>query len=226
MSNRERGSERWLGYRFNDPSLLQSALTHRSAGPAHNERLEFLGDAFLNYVIAEELYRRLPHAVEGDLSRLRATLVRGETLSDIALELDLGERLSLGRGEFKAGGHRRRSILSDSFEAVIGAVLLDGGHDACAQWLLQLYAERLNSLPPAETLKDAKTKLQEYLQARNLPLPDYRLDAATGQAHKREFDVSCHVPALNLSTQGHGRSRRRAEQAAAQQMIETLEAEL
>ena len=224
MSKLQKWSERQLGYEFNDLSLLRSALTHRSAGPAHNERLEFLGDAFLNYAIGAELYRRLPRAVEGDLSRLRAMLVRGETLSEIAGEIGLGDYLNLGRGELKAGGFRRASILADAFEAVIGAVLLDAGHDRCKHWLLDIYGKRLGSLPPAASLKDAKTRLQEYLQARKLPLPDYRLDAATGEAHTREFDISCHVPALDLSTQGHGRSRRGAEQAAAQRMIEMLEA--
>ena len=224
MSKLQKWSEHELGYQFKDLSLLKSALTHRSAGPRHNERLEFLGDAFLNFAIAAELYRRLPRAVEGDLSRLRAMLVRGETLREIASERGLGDHLNLGRGELKAGGYRRASILADAFEAVIGAVLLDGGHDRCKDWLLDLYRERLDSLPPAASLKDAKTRLQEYLQARKLPLPDYRLDAATGEAHRREFDISCHVAALDLSTQGHGRSRRGAEQAAAQRMIEMLEA--
>lgn len=225
MSKVERWSERLLGYHFNDPSFLQSALTHRSAGPCHNERLEFLGDSFLNYVIGAELFRRLPRASEGDLSRMRAKLVRGETLTEIASELGLGEHLNLGRGELKTGGFRRASILADAFEAVIGAVLLDGGHDACSDWLLSLYAERLGCLPSAASLKDAKTRLQEYLQARKLALPDYRLEAATGEAHKREFDISCHVPSLNLVSLGHGSSRRRAEQAAAKRMIEMLEAQ-
>lgn len=225
MSKAERWSERLLGYQFNDPSFLRAALTHRSVGSGHNERLEFLGDAFLNYVIGAELFRRLPRAVEGDLSRLRAKLVRGETLTEMASELGLGEHLYLGRGELKAGGFRRASILADAFEAVIGAVLLDGGHDACRDWLLGLFSKRLGALPPAAALKDAKTRLQEYLQARKLPLPDYRLEAATGEAHKREFEISCHVPALDLVTAGHGRSRRAAEQAAAQGMIEMLESQ-
>ncbi len=224
MSKAERWSEHLLGYQFNDPSFLRAALTHRSAGPGHNERLEFLGDAFLNYVVGAELFRRLPHAVEGDLSRLRAKLVRAETLTEMATELGLGEHLNLGRGELKAGGFRRASILADAFEALIGAVLLDGGHDICRDWLLGLFSRRLRSLPPAAALKDPKTRLQEYLQARQLPLPDYRLEAATGEAHKREFEISCHVPALGLSTPGHGRSRRAAEQAAAKLMIEMLEA--
>lgn len=208
-----------LPYRFDRPELLSEALTHRSAGRPNNERLEFLGDAVLNLLIAEALYHRVPDADEGALSRLRALLVRGETLAEIAGELNLGEALSLGSGELKSGGFRRRSILADALEAVIGAVYLDGGFKACRDLVGELFASRLASLPDTDSLKDPKTRLQEYLQARQFPLPVYRLVAEEGEPHRRRFRVACEIPGLDRPVEAGGRSRRAAEQEAARRAL-------
>lgn len=211
-----------LGYRFGNPALLTQAVTHRSAGGANNERLEFLGDAVLGMVIAEALFQQSPRAAEGELSRLRATLVRKETLAGIARSLDLGEFLKLGPGELKSGGFRRDSILADALEAVIGAIYLDGGFTDCSDWILRRFSSRLASLPSAAELKDAKTRLQELLQSRRLPLPEYAVVEVYGQAHAQTFKVECRVPDKDKCTRGSGGSRRYAEQQAAQAMLEAL----
>lgn len=212
-----------LPYRFERPELLGEALTHRSAGRPNNERLEFLGDAVLNFLIAEALYQQVPDADEGALSRLRAILVRGETLAQIAAELNLGEALSLGSGELKSGGFRRHSILADALEAVIGAVYLDGGFEASRDLVRKLFASRLASLPDTDSLKDSKTRLQEYLQARQAALPVYRLVAEEGEPHRRRFRVACEIPWLDRPVEGSGRSRRVAEQEAARLALLELE---
>ena len=219
------GFVRRLGHRFADPGLLEQALTHRSAGGANNERLEFLGDALLGLVVAEELYRLRPRASEGDLSRLRASLVRRETLAEIARELALGEWLRLGQGELKSGGYRRDSVLANGLEAVIGAVLLDGGHEAARSLLLQLYATRLAELPARAALKDPKTRLQEYLQAHGQPLPDYEVVAVDGEEHRRTFTVACRVDGQAAPFEGTGLSRRKAEQQAASRALAGLAGE-
>jgi len=211
-----------LGYRFSDQDRLAEALTHRSAGSRNNERLEFLGDAVLSAVIADAVYHRYPDTAEGDLSRLRATLVRKETLAGLARELGLGERLTLGSGEMKSGGHRRESILADAMEAVFGAVFLDGGWEPCRALILRLYEERLRNLPHPEALKDPKTRLQEFLQARGLPLPEYRVVEEGGEPHARTFRVGCAVSGLNEEIRASGTSRRKAEQAAAQTALARL----
>lgn len=216
-------SEEALKYRFRDPGLLEQALTHRSAGGSHNERLEFLGDALLGMVVAEALYQALPDADEGYLSRLRAHLVRRETLAALAAELSLGDRIRLGSGEMKSGGHRRASILANGIEAVMGAVYLDGGHEAARELILRLFRERLGALPTHDALKDPKTRLQEYLQGRGQALPGYEIDAVSGEDHRQRFTAACALPRLSLRTTGEGRSRRQAEQAAAAAMITLLE---
>ncbi|QBQ53177.1 ribonuclease III [Nitrosococcus wardiae] len=211
-----------LGYRFAEPTLLRCAITHRSAAKENNERLEFLGDSILNFLIAEFLYVRFPRAQEGKLSRLRATLVKGETLAELARELEIGDHLILGPGELKSGGYRRTSILADAFEAVIGAVYLDGGLEACRKLVAFLYQGRLEALASEVLLKDPKTRLQEYLQARQLPLPDYRVSAVRGEAHDQVFQVECIINDTFPPVVGTGRSRRKAEQDAAIQALELL----
>lgn len=211
-----------LQYQFSDTSLLQAALTHRSAGNQNNERLEFLGDAVLGFVIAETLYTTYPDATEGELSRLRASLVKRESLADIARRLNLGEYLTLGSGELKSGGHRRESILADALEAILGAILLDGGYAACRACIQRLFAQPIEELPAAAQLKDPKTRLQEYLQARKLELPVYQVTAVQGKAHKQRFSILCTVATLDRTTTGEGTSRRKAEQAAAEAMLDLL----
>ena len=214
---------RTLDYQFNDPSLLESALTHRSAGAKNNERLEFLGDAILSFVISTELYHRYPNANEGKLSRLRASLVKGETLAKLARELELGDYLRLGSGELKSGGFRRESILADAFEAVLGAVYLDSDIDTVSDLVLQLFEKRLASVRPETAVKDPKTRLQELLQARQRPLPEYDVLTIEGKAHEQTFTVSCHVDGLEEATVGVAGSRRKAEQAAADAALRLLE---
>jgi ribonuclease-3 len=211
-----------LGYEVRDPTLIEAALTHRSAGGAHNERLEFLGDAVLNCVTAMLLYREFGNANEGDLSRFRSSLVSGEALAEIAMELELGDYLRLGSGELKSGGFRRKSILADALEALFGAICLDGGFDQAAAVIERLIGPRLDRLPSAAELKDPKTRLQEALQARGLPLPVYVVEAIEGEAHNQVFHVACVVDALQLRERASGGSRRRAEQAAAQRVLEAL----
>ena len=215
--------ERSLDYTFDDRGLLQQALTHRSAGSRNNERLEFLGDAILGGVIAAELYRRYPGAKEGELSRLRANLVRRESLAEIAQLLDLGHYLTLGAGERKSGGHRRDSILSDAVEALLGAIFLDSDFAVCQCCILQLFAARLNSLSDVASLKDAKTRLQEYLQSRHKSLPEYTVKEVSGEAHAQFFRVECVVDDIGLSAgKGQGSSRRQAEQQAAEDLLARL----
>jgi ribonuclease-3 len=212
-----------LEYRFRDPALLRVALVHRSAHRRHNnERLEFLGDSVLNLIISAELFHRRPGASEGELSRLRANLVRKETLAEIAQDLGLGGSLVLGPGELKSGGHRRSSILADALEAVFGAIYLDGGHESAHREIMRLFASRLDDLPGHEELKDPKTRLQEKLQAGGLSLPDYEIVDTQGDAHARRFRVQCRVVPLGLSVEGEGTSRRKAEQQAAARALAAL----
>jgi len=218
--------ERSLGYVFTHPELCQAALTHRSAGAEHNERLEFLGDSILNCSVARMLYESHPDADEGALSRLRATLVSGETLAQIAAELGLGDHLRLGPGELKSGGFRRASILADALEALLGAIFLDSGFDAAAAAVARVIATRLSQLPAADTLKDPKTRLQEALQARGLALPVYTLTAVTGDPHLQSFTISCEIPIFGIAAVGEGGSRRRAEQLAAAKLLQLLPAEM
>lgn len=212
--------QRKLGYSFAQASLLQQALTHRSHGAVHNERVEFLGDSVLNCCIALELYRRFGELKEGELSRLRASLVRQETLAGLAEQLELGTFLRLGEGELKSGGFRRPSILADCLEALFGAVFLDGGFDAAQGAIRGLYASLLDHLDPNTLGKDPKTLLQELMQARRIALPQYAVIATKGAAHKQQFEVECHVPELAIRTTGFGASRRIAEQEAAQLAFE------
>jgi ribonuclease-3 len=211
-----------LGYEPRDPALFAAALTHRSAAGPNNERLEFLGDAVLNLVIAHQLYRVFPQAAEGDLSRLRARLVSREPLAELAADLKLGALLQLGSGELKSGGFRRHSILADALEAVCGALFVDGGYAAAEQVLARLFAARIAALPDPATLKDAKTRLQEYLQAKSLTLPRYQVERVEGEAHAQTFRVSCEVADLGRRVHGGGSSRRRAEQEAAERMLSEL----
>ena len=215
--------QQWLGHRLSDSDLLHTALTHRSAGETHNERLEFLGDALLDFYIAEALYSRFPKATEGDLSRQRAQLVKGETLAELGREGRLGACLHLGGGEAKSGGSERDSILADAMEALIGAIYLDAGADACRKVVLRLYRDKLANLGSVAELKDPKTRLQETLQRSKLPLPEYRLVKTTGKEPNRGFEVECIIPGSTLPAHGSGRSRRRAEQAAAQSALKQIE---
>ncbi len=211
-----------LHFQFNNPSLLRFALTHRSAGGLNNERLEFLGDSALGFIIAEALYERFPQADEGVLSRLRATLVNQTSLAEIARGIDLGDYLILGAGELRSGGFRRDSILSDALEAVIGAVFQDQGYQACRQWVLNLFAPSFERLSGADWKKDPKTQLQELMQARGLELPTYRLLSLAGQPHAQSFVVECRVDLPVEPSNGTGSSRKRAEQQAAQNMLARL----
>lgn len=211
-----------LGHDFADPKLLEEALTHRSAGAGHNERLEFLGDAVLSLVAAGELYRRRPNAPEGDLSRLRAALVRERTLAEIAGEVDLGAHLRMGAGERRSGGFRRASTLADGLESVIGAIYLDAGFGAAQTLVLRLLQSRLDTLPDADSLKDPKTRLQEWLQGRSRPLPHYTLIDSSGAPHVRRFVVRCALADAPEHSDGEGSGRRRAEQAAAAAMLQRL----
>jgi ribonuclease-3 len=218
--------ERSFGHVFNNPALRDAALTHRSAGTGHNERLEYLGDSILNCSVARLLYDAHPQADEGALSRLRASLVNSDTLAQIAAELGLGEHLRLGGGELKTGGFRRASILADALEAMLGAIFLDSGYEAAAAAVNRLIAPRMSELPAADLLKDPKTRLQEVLQAGGLALPVYTLTAVTGDAHDQSFTISCEVPILELAAVGEGGSRRRAEQLAAARVLDLLPSEL
>jgi ribonuclease-3 len=213
-----------VGHAFADPALLEQALTHRSAGSLHNERLEFLGDAVLSFLMAEILFGQFPDAREGQLTRLRAGLVKGETLAALARQLELGAVLHLGGGELKSGGRDRDSILADAFEALVGAVLLDGGLEACRGFVRQVYRERLAAVSPGRAVKDPKTRLQEWLQSRRLILPEYRVTAVEGDAHDQMFQVECRIADLDVVTRGQGGSRRKAEQDAAVQALERLKA--
>ncbi|WP_370240194.1 ribonuclease III [Marisediminitalea sp.] len=213
---------RQIGYEFKDTGLLKQALTHRSAAKQHNERLEFLGDAVLGMIIARELYDKFPQVPEGKLTRMRSTLVKGDTLAELARESDVGELMNLGPGELKSGGHRRSSIIADAMEAIIGAIYLEAGLDQTEQVVLHLWKSRINKLDPNEHPKDAKTRLQEFLQSRKLPLPVYEVVKITGKDHAQTFVVHCQVANLNSPLEGVGSSRRKAEQQAANLALETL----
>lgn len=213
-----------IGHRFARPDLLERALRHRSAGTPHNERLEFLGDALLDLIVAEALYARWPHADEGALTRARAELVRESSLAAIARALELGSRLTLGPGELKSGGHRRDSILADAVEAVVAAVYLDAGFERCREVALPWFEPAFAALPPPNKVgKDAKTRLQEWLQGRQHPLPAYALLSEEGEEHARTFRVSCTLAQPALVTEGQGSSRRAAEQVAAEAALERIE---
>jgi len=213
-----------LGHVFSDPALLRTALTHRSFGQPNNERLEFLGDGILDCVIAAELYARFPELPEGDLSRLRANLVRQDALHGLALELDLGSQLRLGEGELRSGGGSRPSMLADALEAVFGAIYLDAGFETAHRVIQRLYQEKLGELKPGQFQKDPKTRLQEWLQGRKKPLPRYQLLETRGAAHEQSFEVACDIDNPRLRTLGTGSSRRIAEQHAAEQALKALEA--
>jgi len=211
-----------LGYQFKDPALLTLSLTHRSAAARNNERMEFLGDAILGMVISAELFQRFPQATEGELSRLRAALVKGETLAEMAAQLQLGEHLILGSGELKSGGFRRKTILADAFEAIIGAIYLDSDFDTAKRYVLEFYKDRLDEVNPARVNKDPKTRLQEYLQSRGEALPEYVVKNITGKSHNQTFEVQCQISGLQDCPVAKGSSRRKAEQAAAEQALKML----
>jgi ribonuclease-3 len=216
-----------LAYEPRDLSLFVAALTHRSASGRNNERLEFLGDSVLNLVVAEHLFRAFPDCTEGDLSRLRARIVSSEPLAEVAASIGVGDVLRLGSGELKAGGFRRKSILADALEALVGALFLDGGLDVARGVVERLFQGRIAALPPPEALKDAKTRLQEYLQSRGIPLPRYSVERVEGEPHAQVFWVVCEVhglggkngPKVTATAQGSGSSRRRAEQEAAERIL-------
>lgn len=214
--------ERAVGYRFQSPALAQEALTHRSRGTPHNERLEFLGDSVLNCIVSVELHARYQKLREGELSRLRATLVRQESLARVAQGIGLGNWLLLGEGELKSGGFSRPSILADALEALIGAVFVDGGFQAARALVVGLLSEAFGQLDPSDVGKDPKTRLQELLQSRRIDLPQYNVVGTDGAAHKQNFEVECLIPGLSVRTSGSGSSRRSAEQDAAQRAYEQI----
>ena len=213
--------EKTIGYKFNDFELLKQAMTHRSALGNHNERLEFLGDSTLGFAISSDLYLRFPNVDEGDLSRMRATLVCGKMLAEIGREFELGECLILGPGELKSGGFRRDSIIADSVEAIIGAIFLDSNIDTVNPIILSWYDTRLKSIEPGISQKDPKTRLQEHLQSRKQPLPIYEVMEVKGEAHNQQFTMSCSIDGLE-PVQGKGTSRRKAEQITAQKMLDLI----
>lgn len=224
-ANRERAwaaLEQHLAYVFEDRALFEQALTHRSAAALHNERMEFLGDGVLNFAIAAALFEQCPQAPEGDLSRLRAALVREGTLATIAEEIELGDAILLGPGETRNGSRRRASILADGVEALLGAVYCEGGFEGAERVIRHLYAARLADLPSADSLKDAKTRLQEWLQARSRSLPEYELVRVTGADHRQHFVALCRLGDSGDTVEGEGRGRRKAEQDAARRMLERL----
>jgi ribonuclease III len=212
-----------IGYSFTQPELLQQALTHRSFSASNNERLEFLGDSVLNFIIAHQLFNLFPDIPEGDLSRLRAKLVKEASLAEIAIALNLGDALKLGEGELKSAGWRRPSILADALEAIVGAVYLDGGFAAAEQVVALLYRETLTTINPKVIDKDAKSQLQEYLQSKKMDLPEYHVASIEGEAHAQTFTVQCFIKKLNITTTGAGTSRRVAEQQAAKLAMEKIQ---
>lgn len=214
---------KYINYRFLDQHLLELALTHRSVNSSNNERLEYLGDAILGFIVAESLFQILPEVAEGVLTRKRAALVKKETLADLARKLELGQFIQLGSGERKTGGWRRDSILSNTLEAVIGAIYLDGGIDKCRQFVIELYGVLLSSPDMEDSGKDSKTELQEFLQAQQLPLPEYRVIAEEGEAHKKVFHIECKVGALDAPVRAHGKSKRIAEQKAARNVLNSIQ---
>ena len=211
-----------IGYNFEDKSLVDQALTHRSAGGTNNERLEFLGDSILGFIIADELFKNLAGADEGSMSRYRSSLVKGVTLAEIAREIDLGNYLLLGPGELRSGGHTRDSILADALEAVFAAVYLDGGYVAARKVILDLYKNRLVEIQSKKPQKDPKTRLQEYLQARQYKLAEYSVIEITGEQHNQNFTVRCVIDDLGLDAVSQGHSRRKAEQKAASKLLQEL----
>lgn len=211
-----------LDYALVDASLFVLALTHRSAGSPNNERLEFLGDAVLDLVVAQDLYDRFPTADEGELSRMRSVLVRGDNLAKLARRLNIADHILLGTGELKSGGHRRCSILAGVLEALIGAIYLDGGFDASAKFIRAIYASEYDEMSLKDAVKDPKTRLQEYLQSRRLDLPVYNVLNISGDGHQQTFEAECRVEALTESAVGYGASRRKAEQQAAAQLLQQL----
>ncbi|MBL4908799.1 MAG: ribonuclease III [Alteromonadaceae bacterium] len=211
-----------LGYQFNNAELLEQALTHRSAKGVHNERLEFLGDSVLGFVIAEDLYQKFPQSSEGELTRMRSSLVKGVTLAELARDFDLGDYLILGPGELKSGGFRRDSILEDAIEAIIGAIFLDADMDTIKAVILQWFESRLSQMNPANEQKDPKSRLQEYLQGRKIPLPQYEVIQIAGQSHQQEFTVRCSSEKLAIAVTTKGASRRKAEQEGALQLLEKI----
>lgn len=211
-----------IGYTFRDESLLELALTHRSKGDRNNERLEFLGDSIVNFIVAQALYEKFPDAKEGKLSRLRARLVRGSTLAELGREFDLGDFLLLGSGELKSGGFNRESIIADGVEALIGAIYLESGLEAARECFFHLLGKRLDELTIEDVVKDPKTRLQEYLQKKQVKLPRYEVMTINGQAHDQEFKISCKVELLPEITIGVGTSRRIAEQIAAEKALKAL----
>jgi ribonuclease-3 len=215
-----------LNYQFKNPAYLKQALTHCSAGSDNYERLEFLGDSVLSFVIANELFKQFSLYTEGQLSRLRSFLVRGDMLAELAKELELGDFLFLGQGELKSGGFRRASILADSLEAVFAAVFLDGGIEAATEVILNIFHSRLEDPNLNDCLKDAKTQLQEYLQAEKYALPEYTLVKVDGDEHDQVFYVTCAVEGIELTTNGYGANRRKAEQLAAKMMLEQLQGKI
>ena len=215
-----------LNYQYNNPGLLQEALTHRSASSKNNERLEFLGDSILNFVIAADLFDRYAELPEGDLSRIRASLVNKEGLAKVAADLKLGDFLILGSGELKSGGYRRDSFLADAVEAIFGSVYIDDGFVSCRDLILRLYQTQLNNIPDPAMLKDPKTRLQELLQSRKLALPDYKVINVTGQAHNQMFSIECGIESLSIKTEGKASNRRKAEQQAANKAITEVELSL
>ncbi|MGH8796276.1 MAG: ribonuclease III [Caldimonas sp.] len=224
MDSRLAALQSRLGYRFAEEALLERALRHRSYGADHNERLEFLGDAVLSLAISSLLFERFAGSDEGDLTRVRAHLVREDSLHRMALQLGLPDMLRLGEGEARGGGAQRASILADALEALIGATFQEGGFEAARGVVQRLFGEIIETTDLASWSKDPKTELQEWLQARRLPVPGYRISATRGQAHAQTFEVECTVPALNLAESGEGRSRRAAEQEAARRMLDSLKA--
>ena len=212
-----------LDYIFNKPELLQEALTHRSASSKNNERLEFLGDSILNFVIAAELFVRYSNLPEGDLSRIRASLVNKEGLALVAIDLNLGDFLTLGSGELKSGGFRRDSILADAVEAIFGAVYLDNGFNSCRDLILRLYQNQFTNIPDPALLKDPKTRLQELLQSHKLDLPNYDVVSVSGKAHNQMFNVECQIKELGIMAEGKASNRRKAEQQAAAKAISEVE---
>lgn len=214
--------QRRIGYVFKDDRLLDLALTHRSFRSNNNERLEYLGDAILSFVIAEALYHKFPKAKEGQLSRMRSLLVKGVTLAEIGKAFQLGDFLNLGGGELKSGGFRRESIIADALEAIIGAIFLDSDQESCKQVVLSWYDERLSNLSIEQTEKDPKTRLQEYLQSIKKDLPSYTVSSVTGEAHNQTFNVTCEIDTLQIVTKNKGSSRRIAEQKAAKEALKIL----
>ncbi len=211
-----------LEYTFKNADLLDEALTHRSVSARNNERLEFLGDGILNFVIAHELFKLYPDVKEGDLSRLRANLVNKDSLAEIALELNLGDVIKLGSGELKSGGFRRPSILADAVESILGAVYCDSGFDECRALIVRLYKDKLSKSTDLQSLKDPKTQLQELLQSRRYDLPVYTVQRISGKAHAQIFHIDCSMPQLDLHVKGEGKSRRKAEQVAAEAALKKV----